>query len=1272
MISTSFFNGLPKQQQPALAEPQVGIMMADGTLMDVLGMAMMEVSIGDVRRQLSVTVAEIDQLAIIGMDFLHATKAVINVHEHAVVMDGKKFVCKDERAQPFCARVVVASSKAIPAGHEALVPCRLSKTTNMTSTGSALIEPNQVCQLARRGLMIAPSLVQLDQAIFPLRVLNVTDQPITLKEGTVGGKLVRIKDDEIVDDVCNDEAQQAKTPDLPPHLLDLYQRSVTNITPSQHRPVADLLIRHQDIFSSGNGDIGRTNLVKHRINTKDSPPVRVPPRRSPVGQRDEIDRHVHDLLEKKFIEPSNSPWSSPVVLVSKKDGTKRFCVDYRKLNAVTVYDAYPIPRIDDSLDELAGAKWFSTLDLASGYWQIELDDDAKKKSAFTVRGGHYQWNVMPFGLSTAPATFERLMERVMSGLQWDILLVYLDDIIVHGRSIDEEIQRLETTFQRLKAAKLKLKPSKCHLFQKKVLYLGHVVSEDGVSTDPAKIEAVKDWPVPTTVTQVRSFIGTASYYRRFIQGFANTARPLHQLTKKSAKFQWTDDCQTAFETLRDRLITAPILAYPDFTKDFILDTDASGFGMGAVLSQEHDGVERVVAYGSKTLKPSEVNYCVTRRELLAVVFFLKKYKHYLIGHKVTVRTDHGALQWLFKFKDPDGQLARWLESLSIFQMKIIHRPGLVHSNADGLSRRPCSQCKRADCGETPDAEGAVPDNSTPKVRAIALSPSITNQTIREAQLEDKSIKPILIAKEGDGARPQWEDVSSESSSTKRYWSLWDLLTVRKGVLYRRWESDDGSEVVYKPILPLGLRNTILHELHATKTAAHLGRGKLASKIKQRYYWVGMDADVRSHIRKCDQCAKRKSPSKKGRAPLNQYQIGATMERVAMDLMGPLPTTHDGNRYILVIGDYWTKWMEAYPLPNIEATTVATAFVQEFVCRYGAPLELHTDQGSNFESAVFQQMCETLGIHKTRTTAYNPKSDGLIERFNKTLIDMVASLLDPQKHQRDWDLQLPYACAAYRSAVQASTGETPNMLMLGREVSLPLDVMTEAAPEDDHHQPNTTDYAEDLRHRLRKADERVRADLNHVKRRQKHHYDRKATKGKASAGDFVWLQSRMRKRGMSKKLANRWTGPYLVIKKLSDVIIRIQHSPKSKPTVVHLDRTKPYQGEPRRSWLTKNVTWATELETVTEYLAPQDHQGTVNEGGPATVPAHEHDGDEDTIVGQGAGSEDDTAAEQHNESSSDGDISADDHRRNSRRHYRTDRLGIAIIQILSLTKHTAIV
>lgn len=485
-------------------------------------------------------------------------------------------------------------------------------------------------------------------------------------------------------------------PEVPEHLTDIYRRTCLSIEEEYHSDVVMLLTSYSDVFSQGDHDIGRTDKVKHSIHTTCLAPIRQRPRRHPMGQREEVEKQIEDMLKRGIIKPSASSWSSPIVLVDKKDGSKRFCVDYRLLNKHTVKDSFPLPSIAVSLDSLDGAKYFCTLDLASGYWQVPLDDDAKAKSAFVVPGGLYEFQVMPFGLCNAPSTFERLMENILVGLQWKILLVYLDDVIVFGSTIPEMIARLEMVLQRLRNANLKLKPKKCNLFQKEVLYLGHVVSAEGVKTDPTKVEAVKSWPTPSNPTEVRSFLGLASYYRRFVQKFSDVVKPLTNLTKKDQPFIWTGECEEAFAAMKESLTTAPILAYPRLEVGFILDTDASNFALGAVLSQEQEGRERVIAYASRTLNKAEQNYCVTRRELLAIVVFLKHFRHYLYGQQVRVRTDHGALRWLLQFKNPEGQLARWLEVISQYRLTLEHRAGRIHSNADGLSRRPCVNCRQCE------------------------------------------------------------------------------------------------------------------------------------------------------------------------------------------------------------------------------------------------------------------------------------------------------------------------------------------------------------------------------------------------------------------------------------------------------------------------------------------------------------------------------------------------------------------------------------------------
>lgn len=463
---------------------------------------------------------------------------------------------------------------------------------------------------------------------------------------------------------------------------------IGELTPKQKEQFDQLLEKHKDIFIKHPNDFGRTDVTTHPIDTKDEKPIKQHAYKTDFKKQEVIQKEINKMLEAGVIRRSTSPWTSPVVLIPKPDGSIRFCIDYRKLNKITRKDNQPLPRIDDLLDSFQKSKWFTSLDLAAGYWQVPMKPEDIEKTAFITHLGTYEFLVMPFGLCNAPATFQRMMNIIFEDLLFKFIKIYLDDCNIHSKTFEEHLQHLEEVFNRLRKAGLKLKPSKCHFCSPEIKFLGHIVGKDGIKADPSKVEKVKNFPIPTNLTELRGFIGLASYYRKFVPQFSHIAKPLTSLTKKDTPFIWSEKQNKAFEDLKDKLCSTPILQFPDLEKEFYLYTDASNYAMGAILAQkDEDNNEHAIAYASKGLNKHELNYTVTEKECLAIVWAIRHFEHYITGRHFTIVTDHYALKWLYTQK-PKGRLARWIMSIQEHDFEIIHKEGKKHRNADALSRIP--------------------------------------------------------------------------------------------------------------------------------------------------------------------------------------------------------------------------------------------------------------------------------------------------------------------------------------------------------------------------------------------------------------------------------------------------------------------------------------------------------------------------------------------------------------------------------------------------------
>ena len=552
--------------------------------------------------------------------------------------------------------------------------------------------------------IVCPRVVKLDQrgkrVKIPVKICNITARPITVKPRSLICSASQVK---VVDNLASDMGDSQTRSKLSVDDLDV-KIDMQNLTMSELDQVHDMLDSWRHVFSSSPLDIGETDAVSHTIELEDERPFKQPYRRIPPGMYDEVRQHVKEMLDIGVIRESNSPYSSNVVLVRKHDGSLRFCIDYRMLNARTRKDAYMLPRFDDVVDNLSGAQYFSKLDLRSGYWQVPLAEKDKAKTAFSVGNlGFYECNRMGFGLTNAPATFQRLMEKCMGDMHLRECLIFLDDILIFSNTFDEHITRLESVFKRLQDHKLKLKPSKCELFKSSVTYLGHVVSKEGIHTDPEKLSAVRDWPNPNNVKELRQFLGFAGYYRRFVRNYSQIMKPLNALleghgtakgskrsrSKQAATWHWGKEQEIAFYTFKQKLQEPPVLTYADYSLPFIVHTDASSAGLGAVLYQKQDGVERVIAYASRGLRPSEKNYPAHRLEFLALKWAITdKFHDYLYGNTFEVVIDNNPLTYILSKAKLDATSHRWVNELANYTFTISYRSGKLNSDADGLSRRP--------------------------------------------------------------------------------------------------------------------------------------------------------------------------------------------------------------------------------------------------------------------------------------------------------------------------------------------------------------------------------------------------------------------------------------------------------------------------------------------------------------------------------------------------------------------------------------------------------
>jgi hypothetical protein len=816
------------------------------------------------------------------------------------------------------------------------------------------------------------------------------------------------------------------------------------------------------------------------------PVAKAPYRLAPTEMR-ELMNQLQELLEKGFIRPSVSPWGAPVLFVRKKDGTLRMCIDYRELNKLTVKNRYPLPRIDDLFDQLEGARWFSKIDLRSGYHQLKIREEDVPKTAFRTRYGHYEFLVMSFGLTNAPAAFMDLMNRVCRPMLDKYVIVFIDDILVYSRSEEEHAMHLREVFETLRKEKLYAKFAKCAFWLREVQFLGHIIDERGIQVDPSKVAAIVEWVPPKNPTEVRSFLGLAGYYRRFIQNFSSIAVPLTRLTRKKEEFKWGPEQEKAFGELKSKLSSAPVLALPSGTEDFEVYTDASRQGLGCVLMQKG----KAIAYASRQLKDQESRYPTHDLELAAVVFALKVWRHYLYGVKCRIYSDHKSLKYFLTQKDLNMRQRRWLELIKDYECEIHYHPGKANVVADALSRK------------------EYPPPIQLKSMALVVTTNLLDE-IKKAQKESL---------EGG-------DVRKERT---------------KGWIDRLEENDNGIKTRFGRMwIPrfCKVKELLLNEAHKSRYSIHPGATKMYQDLRHHYWWPGMKRDVAKYVEKCLTCAQVKVEHQKPCGKLQPLEIPEwKWENITMDLITKLPRTRKQHDTIWVVVDRLTKSAHFLPIrENISSEEMAEMFVAEIVARHGIPATIVSDRDTRFTSRYWRKFQEEMGTKLLISTAYHPQTDGQTERTIQTLEDMLrACVLD---FGGNWDDHLPLVEFSYNNSYQASIGMAPYEALYGRRCRTPV-----CWGEVGQRELASSDLVAEANEKISIIRERLKVAQD----RQKAYADRRTRPLEFEEGDRVFLRVspwkgviRFRKRG---KLGPRYIGPFRVLQRVGKVAYRLELPPE---------------------------------------------------------------------------------------------------------------------------------
>ena len=1190
-ISLKTYEKLPKYKQKLKPTPNLRLCGADQQPLRILGEVDLDLNLrGFLVNYSFAVVADLVNPIIIGADLLSHTKAAIHYGTRTVTFfDNLIEIDMNFKRQTLDGHVLcLAKSLTVPARCAVLASIRVPA---LYLNQAAVVQP--LLMKPSQRYLVGNSLVQPSSRQTVVNILNPFNQTLRLRRNLPIAFIQTVAEIHETShqpistsaDIASSPIQETENKEQVLKELGI-QYGQDSLTTTQHKALQDLLYANRDIFATSLSQLPGTSVVTHEIETTGPASRGRVYRHSPKNQA-EIQRQVNEMLQNQIIRPCFSLWSSPVILVSKKDNVApRFVIDLRALNAQSKQIFFPLPSLESVLDLLADKqpKYFSSLDMTAGYWQIALAPNSQEKTAFVTSSGSYCFQRMPFGLAGASASFQRLMQTVLRAEINDCALAYLDDVLIFSQTFEAHLSHLNQVFSKLRAANLRLNPKKCKITMKEIKYLGHLITQDGLSVDPTKTAKIRDFPTPHSVSTLRQFLGLTNYYRRFIKGYSHLVAPLTQLLHKDTPFVWTEPHEVAFQTLRDELTKLPTLRYAKLDQPFHVHCDASGKAIGYSLTQIDPGTKthRPLEFGGRNLTPQEQCYSISEKECLALIVAVRNLHPYLVGQKFFVHCDHMALKFLKTIKSrSNSRLSRWSLLLQGYDFEIEYVPGKSHIVPDILSRMdhgpppptepddvflnddvymaPVHELSKKQMTEC-EIDYRLPFTCAPVLTNNQQTDDTTSNTgtaecklfsdsmLKDAQQRCPELAPIIDYLVSD-------ILPDNNSEARRLILTVEQFVIHDGILYHLFQTrakgaDKVNPFIRQLAVPQSLRKEVLQACH--DDLGHAGEQRSYLVLRARFYWKNMYSNLMRYVQSCLICQQCKRQTCPPRASLHclpaPQQVG---QRWHVDHAGPLPVSDNGNKYILMFVESLSGYPEMIPVRDTSAKTTADCLFQYIFARHGPPKSLVSDRGAAFLSKVMQELCNRFNIKQLHTSSYHAQTNSRVERQWPMIW---AALRAYCEDQNSWEQKLPSISYALRATPSTANGWSPNFIMHGRDLELPL--QSALTPSSKGSQ-GIDAYLSELLPKLEIVRQVALDNIRLAQQTYKHYYDLKDRPVAFNPGDLVWLNVPFTTKGVCTKLRRKFVGPFYIVRKGSNdtYILRECGTNKLQPAPVHVNRLR---------------------------------------------------------------------------------------------------------------------